>query len=130
MSEVFLKVDYEFFREWEGATGRRERVPTLTMYIVVIEFPSDLYGSPVGMCFTPTLTNQEKLKPKPITIKIPKQLKHWLVILDALISCTICGMKIFAFHKVIAEISMYFVGSLVSRGNYIKDSKYRKVGLI
>ena len=47
MSEVFLKVDYEFFREWKGAAGRRERVPTLTMYIVVIEFPSDLYGSPV-----------------------------------------------------------------------------------
>lgn len=60
LSEVFLKVDYEFFREWEGAMGRRERVPTLTMYIVVIEFPSDLYGSPVGVCFTPhTLTNQE-----------------------------------------------------------------------
>lgn len=52
------------------------------------------------------------------------------MILDALIICTICGMKIFAFHKGIAEISVHFVGSLVSRGNFTKGSKYRKVGLI
>ena len=35
------------FLEWKGATGRKERVPTSTMYIVVTEFPSDLHGSPV-----------------------------------------------------------------------------------
>ena len=52
------------------------------------------------------------------------------MMLGALIICTKCGMKIFAFHKGIAEISVHFVGSLVSRGNFTKGSKYRKVGLI
>lgn len=51
------------------------------------------------------------------------------MILDAPIICTICGMKVFVFHKGIAEICVYFVGSLVRGDNYTKDNKYRKVDL-
>lgn len=58
-----------------------------------------------------THTNQPKHKPKPITIKIPKQLKHWLIVLDSII-CTKFGWKS-VFHKGITEICVYFAGSLV-----------------
>ena len=129
MNDVFLKVDYEVFRG-ERCHRQKGKGPYLHHVYSGHWIPLRLTWLSCSVRFTPTLTNQEKLKPKPITIKIPKQLTHWLMILDALISCTICGMKIFAFHKGIAEISMYFVGSLVSRGNYTKDSKYRKVDLI